>query len=40
MKANIALLLNNARTAGDIAVEIATEINSNCKGCIGFHEKG
>jgi pseudouridine-5'-phosphate glycosidase len=40
MKANIALLLNNAKTAGDIAVEIATVINSNCKGCIGFHEKG
>jgi pseudouridine-5'-phosphate glycosidase len=36
MKANIALLLNNAKTAGEIAVAVAECIGQTCKKQIGF----
>jgi len=36
MKTNIALLLNNAKTAGEIAIEVAAVLGRSCKNQIGF----
>jgi len=38
MKTNIVLLLNNAKTAGEIAVEVADVLGNTCKKKIGFNK--
>ncbi|HPF16775.1 MAG TPA: pseudouridine-5'-phosphate glycosidase [Thermotogota bacterium] len=39
MKANIALLINNAKTAGEIAVEVSKVLNNGNKKQIGFSQE-